>query len=184
MDGGNWASLLAAVFAAVAAWAVQRSSSRANVLAKKIEADAALAAKKVETEGEKESTRSQAETDAYERARAFDVATIERQSAEILQVRADNIHLNADVKRVHRENQDLFAEREALRNEIRVMHEERAREREECHQLRSQLARAISEGRPDLSREVENEEQRYSQPIEPLPRAPDNPIMREGTDYD
>lgn len=155
MDGGDYASILAAIVAALSAWAVARSSSRANQLSKELETKALVEAKELETNASKESIRSQAETDAYERARAFDIATIERQTAEILQVRADNIHLNNDVKRVNRENQELFHEREALRNEIRSVNEDRLREREECRQARLRLVRAVADGRMDLDRVIE-----------------------------
>jgi regulator of replication initiation timing len=149
MDAGNYVSIIAAVIAALSAWAVSRSSAKANQLSKQLEAQAAVDSEKIRTDGVKETTRASAETEAYERARAFDVATIERQAAEIMQVRADNIHLNADVKRVNREIQDLYAEREALHNEIRNMHEERAQERQECQKVRQRLAHAIAEGRID-----------------------------------
>lgn len=154
MDGGDYASIIAGIIAALSAWAVSRSAGKANRLAKELESQAAVEAERIRTEGTKETTRSQAETDAYERARSFDVATIERQTAEILQVRADNVHLNADVKRVNRENQELFAEREALRNEIRVMHEERGKEREDCYRVRMQLVQAITEGRMELNQAI------------------------------
>lgn len=166
MDGGDYASIIAGIIAALSAWAVSRSAGKANKLAKELESQAQVESERVKAEGAKETTRSQAETEAYERARAFDIATIERQTAEILQVRADNVHLNADVKRVNRENQELFAEREALRNEIRVMHEERARERREeyearmteraeCRNVRSHLVEAIAEGRMDLEEAID-----------------------------
>jgi hypothetical protein len=155
MDGGDYASIIAGIIAALSAWAVSRSAGRANKLAKELESQAAVEQERIRLEGTKETTRSQAETDAYERARAFDIATIERQTAEILQVRADNVHLNADVKRVNRENQELFSEREALRNEIRVMHEERARERDDCRRVRLQLVKAISEGRMNLENAID-----------------------------
>jgi hypothetical protein len=155
VDGGDWATIFAAFCALVSAVLVQRSSSRANLQAKKLEADAELAAKALESDSVKEAARLTADAEAYERARAYDIATIERQSAEILQVRADNIHLNADIKRVNRENQELFGEREALRNEIRVMHEERTQEREECRRVRQRLAHAIAEGRVNPEHEEE-----------------------------
>jgi hypothetical protein len=166
MDGGDYASIIAGIIAALSAWAVSRSAGKANRLAKELEAQASVESERIRKEAATETTRSQAETEAYERARSFDIATIERQTAEILQVRADNVHLNADVKRVNRENQELFAEREALRNEIRVMHEERSRERllevearikerEDCRHVREHLVHAIAEGRIELSQAIE-----------------------------
>lgn len=155
MDGGDYASIIAGIIAALSAWAVSRSAGKANKLAKELETQAAVEQERIRLEGTKETSRSQAEADAYERARSFDIATIERQTAEILQVRADNVHLNSDVKRVNRENQELFTEREALRNEIRAMHEDRAREREECRRVRAQLVQAISEGRMNLENAID-----------------------------
>lgn len=149
MDGGDFASILAAVVAAISAYAVARSASKANQITKQIESQAAIEAKRLEMEGARESTRATVESEAYERARAFDVATIERQTAEILQVRADNVHLNADVKRVNRENEELHSDREHLRSEIRTLNEERDREREECRRVRQRLAQAVADGRMD-----------------------------------
>lgn len=171
MDGGDYASIIAGIIAALSAWAVSRSAGRANKLAKELETQAAVEQERLRLEGTKETTRSQAESDAYERARSFDIATIERQTAEILQVRADNVHLNADVKRVNRENQELFAEREALRNEIRVMHEERARERDDCRRVRMQLVKAISEGRMNLENAIDVDTHNRGQQIPPPHRS-------------
>lgn len=155
MDGGDYASIIAGIIAALSAWAVSRSAGKANRLAKELETQAAVESERIRKEAATETTRSQAETEAYERARSFDIATIERQTAEILQVRADNVHLNADVKRVNRENQELFAEREALRNEIRAMHEERVKERDDCRRVRMRLVEAIAEGRMDLAQAID-----------------------------
>lgn len=58
-------SLAVAVVAAVGAWASQRASSKASTV----------------------STRMDAEKEAYERARAFDIQTIERQQQEIKELR-------------------------------------------------------------------------------------------------
>lgn len=171
MDGGDYASIIAGIIAALSAWAVSRSAGRANKLAKELETQAAVEQERIRLEGTKETSRSQAEADAYERARSFDIATIERQTAEILQVRADNVHLNADVKRVNRENQELFAEREALRNEIRVMHEERAREREDCRRVRMQLVKAISEGRMNLENAIDVDTHNRGEPFPPRHRS-------------
>jgi flagellar biosynthesis component FlhA len=155
MDGGDYASIIAGIIAALSAWAVSRSAGKANRLAKELETQAAVESERIRKEAATETTRSQAETEAYERARTFDIATIERQTAEILQVRADNVHLNADVKRVNRENQELFTEREALRNEIRAMHEDRMKEREDCRRVRMKLVEAIAEGRIDLAQAID-----------------------------
>jgi len=140
MDGGDYASILAAIVAALSAWAVARSSGRANRLTKELEAKAMVEAKELETNTTRESIRSQAETDAYERARAFDTETIARQDrkidsleqaiadreSELGQVRTDNGLLHADIRMVTGENRDLQTELasahrviENLRNYIR-----------------------------------------------------------------
>lgn len=124
MDGGDYASFAAAIVAAFSAWAVARSSANGNRLAKELETRAAIEAKEIESAAAKESTRSQAETDAYARARAFDTETIERQNrkiesleaalgereSELGQVRTDNNLLHADVRLVSQENRDLQTE--------------------------------------------------------------------------
>lgn len=160
MDGGDYASVFAAIVAAFSAWAVARSSSRANKQAKELETKALIESKELESSTAKESLRQQAETDAYERARAFDIATIQRQEAELLRVRADNSHLHIDNRRLNEELHDSYAERDALRNEIRNMHDERGVEREECRRMKMRLAEL--EGRPAPSEEELNEG--YSEP--------------------
>lgn len=79
--------------------------------------------------------RTDAEKEAYSRARNMDVATIERQDREIaelqeqnrllrtenetlLAVKDQNYHLNADVKRVDKENRRLDVENKSLRREV------------------------------------------------------------------
>lgn len=160
MDGGDYASIAAAIVAALSAWAVARSSSRANKQAKELETRALIETKELESSTTRETLRQQAETDAYERARSFDIATIQRQEAELLRVRGENAHLHIDNRRTNEELQDSYAERDALRNEIRVMHDERAQERAECRRMKLRLAEL--EGRPAPT-EVELNEG-YSEP--------------------
>ena len=146
MDGGAYASIVAAVVAALSAWAVARSAANGNRVTKEMEAKAALESQRIEAESAKESTRSAAESEAYERARAFDVATIERQEAELLRLRSENQHLHIDNRRLNGDLNDVNSERDALRNEIRVMHDDRHAEREECRKIRIKLA--ALEGKP------------------------------------
>lgn len=165
MGGGDYATIVAAIVAAFSAWAVARSAANGNRLAKELETRAQVQAKEIESETEKESNRSAAETAAYERARAFDVATIERQEAELLRLRADNAHLHIDNRRLNGDLQDVSADRDALRNEIRVMHDERANERDECRKLKIKLASL--EGRPRPSDEELNDG--YAEPGDSYP---------------
>lgn len=72
MDLTNLASLGVAIIAAGAAIATQRSASRATV-------------KNTEV-----SSRTDAEKEAYVRAREFDIETIERQGKEIVELRERN----------------------------------------------------------------------------------------------
>lgn len=124
MDGGDYASIVAAIVAAFSAWAVARSSSRANKQAKELETKALVDTKELENDANRETLRQQAETAAYERARAFDTETITRQATQITelkmaigereselgQVRTDNQMLHNDVRMTSQENRDLHAE--------------------------------------------------------------------------
>lgn len=74
--------LAVAVIAALGAWAAQRSASSAS------QSNTAV------------SGRLQAEQGAYERARAFDIQTIQRQDEELAQVIARNAHLEEELARV------------------------------------------------------------------------------------
>lgn len=65
MDLTSIGAVVVAVVAAVGAWASQKSASRASMIIAST------------------SSRLEAEREAYERARAFDVATIQRQDEEI-----------------------------------------------------------------------------------------------------
>lgn len=155
MDGGDYASTFAAIVAALSAWAVARSSSRASKQAKELETKALVETKELESSTTRETLRQQAETDAYERARAFDIATMQRQEAELLRLRSDNSHLHIDNRRLNDELQDTYSERDALRSEIRIMHDERAEERAECRRMKLRLA--VLEGRPAPSEAELNE---------------------------
>lgn len=74
--------ILVAVIAALGAWAAQRSAARASRINTSV------------------SGRLEAEKNAYERARAFDIQTIERQDAEIAELQEANEVLRNELKRV------------------------------------------------------------------------------------
>ena len=78
-------SIVVAIVAALGAVAAQRSASRAG----------------------QASTKVQAETNAYERARKMDVETIERQSQEIAELRRRNSHLEQHIERLETDNDNL-----------------------------------------------------------------------------
>lgn len=76
MDKSDWVTLLVAFMSLLAGLAAQRSSAK---VAKRTAA-AALAAAEI-------TSRSDMETEAYTRARAIDTETIERQAAELTELR-------------------------------------------------------------------------------------------------
>lgn len=82
MDPINIGSLAVAVIAALSAWATSRAAGKAA----------------------RDSTsiggRLDAEKEAYERARAFDMDTIERQDREIAELRSENESLKAELRSV------------------------------------------------------------------------------------
>ena len=79
MDLINVGAIVVAIIAAFGAWAAQRvtaKASRSNNIA---------------------STRLEAEKGAYERARALDIQTIDRQNDDIIQLRTANEELRTDL---------------------------------------------------------------------------------------
>lgn len=77
-------AIIASIVAALGAWAATRAASKANVQNSTV------------------SGRLDAERNAYERARAFDVDTIERQADEIEELRLDNERLREDLLAVRK----------------------------------------------------------------------------------
>ena len=72
--------ILIAIIAALGAWAAQRSAAKASGVQKTA------------------SLKLEAERDAYERARAFDVDTIDRQDLELKALREENKILKEEIK--------------------------------------------------------------------------------------
>lgn len=89
MDATSAASIIVAIIAAAAAIASQRSAAKAA----KVNSETQLATVKMTNEAE-------AAKGGYERARKFDVETIERQDAEILELRKE-------VENLRKENRAL-----------------------------------------------------------------------------
>lgn len=87
---------------------------------------AAREARKANTTNTLASNRVEMEKEAYERARALDTETINRQSKQIQELLDNQEHLNRDVKLEHEENERL--------------HQEHMRMLEEGERLRMELA--------------------------------------------
>ena len=79
MDLIDVGAIIVAIIAALGAWAAQRVAVKANRFNKVV------------------SSRMEAEKGAYERARAFDTQTIDRQNAEINLLRTANEQLRRDL---------------------------------------------------------------------------------------
>lgn len=84
LDPINISSILVAVIAALGAWAAQRSAAKANRLNSQV------------------SVRLQSEQEAYERARAFDIQTIDRQTDQIRLLQQANDILTNELNNVKR----------------------------------------------------------------------------------
>lgn len=106
MNWGYAVTLLIAVVSALSAWASQRAAARATTL-------------NTET-----TSRVDMEKEAYERARKFDIETINRQDAE-LQEALEKLEV------ARAEASAARAEARAARAEVREVHEEVARLRQE-----------------------------------------------------
>lgn len=79
MDATNIATIFVATIAALSAYASQRAAARAAVL------------------NTSTTSRVDMEREAYERARKFDIDTIERQDREIAELRGENEELRGQV---------------------------------------------------------------------------------------
>lgn len=116
MEPAAIASIIVSLIAALAGYASQRAAAKAS------------------TKNAATTSRADLEKEAYERARAFDTETIERQDKELAELRQHVRELNADVKRVVTEN-------EQLHDENRTVLEDNARLRAEVRILRIRFTR-------------------------------------------
>lgn len=82
MDPISISGIVIAIIAALGAWASQRSAAKANLMNTGV------------------STRLEAEKEAYNRARSFDIETIKRQDAELTELRKDNQRLYSEVSQL------------------------------------------------------------------------------------
>lgn len=85
MEAKDWATVIVAAISLISAVLAGRSAANAS----------------------KYSTRTQAETEAYNRARKMDTETIERQDAEIKKLRKKIEELEEDAEMLHGENKLL-----------------------------------------------------------------------------
>lgn len=109
MDQINWAGIVIAAIGVVASWLAGRAAKNAS----------------------KYSARTQAETEAYQRARKMDVETIERQDQEIDEIRKNNQDLRQKVR-------TLMLDNERLRAEIQQEQEDNATLRRRVSRLEKQ----------------------------------------------
>jgi predicted RNase H-like nuclease (RuvC/YqgF family) len=101
MDAGNWATLIVAAISLISAIFSGRAAAGAS----------------------KFSSKAQAETEAYNRARKMDVETIDRQDKEIKEIQAENAVMLQKMKELKIDNERLHEDNDRLRR--RVTHLER-----------------------------------------------------------
>lgn len=89
MDGGNWAAIIVAVVALLSGIYTARAASKAST----------------------SSTKIQAETEAYERARKMDTETISKQEKKIEK-------LEGRVQQLEEKNETLEEDNDRLRNRV------------------------------------------------------------------
>lgn len=100
------ASVLVAFVAAVAAWASARAAARAQ----NHDTDVSTEAKRLEQ--------------AYERARAFDIQTIQRQDTEIEELRESEAELNAQVVALRLRVTNLEVEVQKYKRQVATLKKE------------------------------------------------------------
>jgi small-conductance mechanosensitive channel len=130
LESAAIASIIVSVIAALAGYASQRAAVRATNK---------NAASSSRTELDK--TRTEAEKEAYQRARAFDMETIQRQDAELEELRANQRTLNEDIKLVNRENTRLHSENRDVLEQHRHVLEDNEALRAEVRALRMRFTR-------------------------------------------
>lgn len=96
MDAGSWATVIVGAVALISAILSARAAAGAS----------------------KYSSRAQAETEAYNRARKMDVETIDRQDKEMEEIRADNALMLQRMKELKLDNERLHQDNDRLRRRI------------------------------------------------------------------
>lgn len=92
MEPSNIAAIVVAFISVLSAWLAGRAARSAA----KFSADASTSNEKIK-----------AETEAYDRARKMDIATIKRQDEELDELRAEVKSLKEDNRTLHRQNEAL-----------------------------------------------------------------------------
>lgn len=159
MDKGQiFATIIISLIGAAGAYLAARASAKASM-------------KNVTT-----SSRVEMEKEAYERARKLDTETIQRQDAELDELRENQKALNTDVKMVNSENQRVHRENELIL-------EDNARLRKELAKLRNRVVRLERGLHPDSTERIyERVDDTNTNPM--LPEIGTNPMMREILDDD
>lgn len=110
MDLDRMITITVVLITAVSAYASQRAAARASRM------------------NTQTTSRVDMEKEAYERARKFDVETIQRQDAEILELRQDNVRIHEKVavaqteaREARRESREVQAENHQLRERLAVL---------------------------------------------------------------
>jgi septal ring factor EnvC (AmiA/AmiB activator) len=106
MDSASWALVLVALISVLSAFL----SGRAARSAAKLSSDATIV-----------NSRTQAETEAYNRARKMDIETIERQDHEIAEIRENSEKLREKVRTLTIDNERIHEDNDRLRRRITAL---------------------------------------------------------------
>lgn len=99
MEPTNWATIIVAAIALISA-----------ILSGRAAAGAA-----------KYSSKAQAETEAYNRARKMDIETIERQGKELEEIHAENAEMQKKIRELKIDNEKLHEDNDRLRRRITAL---------------------------------------------------------------
>lgn len=105
MDAANWAAIIVAIVSVVSA----ALSGRAAQKAAQSSSHATIS-----------NARTQAETEAYNRARKMDIETIDRQDKELEELRIQVRNVKLDNERLHEDNDRLRRRVTALEQQLGV----------------------------------------------------------------
>lgn len=109
MDSNNWAQIIVAMVAVVSAVLSGRAARKSS----QYTSDAAVM-----------NARTQAETEAYNRARQMDIQTIERQRTELEQIRANSDELRKKIRELKLNNERLNEDNDRLRRRVTRLEEQ------------------------------------------------------------
>ena len=103
MDGANWAAIAVALISIISAYLSGRAANKA--------AQSSSNASMI-------NERTKAETEAYNRARKMDIETIQRQDAEIEEIREENRNFREEIRALRRDNERLHEDNDRLRRRV------------------------------------------------------------------